>query len=177
MRDLVKSVIESTAIACGLPAGRVIDQVKKDNLTIERPRIELQYLPEKLTRTGRKLSVWRTRTEQWRKREIYQADLDVAANILADDASWLASFSYDFLAQLPRGLNDSRDNWVTVRGQKATFGKAPDKRIGDDVIEVFQKVNELLLLTFTWRVTAGEAEQLTQTFELNAHMKAGNAPV
>lgn len=171
MRELARDIITSTATACGLPEGRVMNQVKKDNLTIERPRIELQYLPEKLTRTGRKLGVWRTKTEQWRKREIYQAELDVAANILADDASWLASFSYDFLAQLPRGLNDSRDNWVRVRGQKATFGRPPDKRVGDDVIEVFQKVNELLLLTFTWRVTAEEAEQLIQTWKLNIHMK------
>ena len=106
MRELAGQIITDTAVACGLPEENVIRLVAKDNLTIKRPRIELQFLPERLTRTGRKLAVWRTKTEQLRKREIYQAELDVAANVLAEDGEWLSAFCYDFLARLPRGTND-----------------------------------------------------------------------
>ena len=62
-----------------------INLAKKDNLTIERPRIEVQFLPERYTRTGRKLAVTRTKTELVRKRELYEVELTVNANILADD--------------------------------------------------------------------------------------------
>ena len=171
MRELAEQIIADTAVACGLAEENVIRLVAKDNLTIKRPRIELQFLPERLTRTGRKLAVWRTKTEQLRKREIYQAELDVAANVLAEDGEWLSVFCYDFLARLPRGTNDRNGNWVKVAAQKATFGKPPDKRVGNNVIEVFRKVNDLLVITFTWRVTAEEAEQLIRTWKLNIHIK------
>lgn len=171
MQELITGVITQAALAAGLPAGRVISQVKKDNLTLERPRLELQFLPESLTRTGRKLGLWRSGAEQIRKRELYQVELEVAANALAEDAAWLGEFCYSFMAALPRGFNDKRGNWVAARAQKATFGKAPDKRVGDSVIEVFSKVSELILLGFVWRITGEEAEALVQGFTLDMHFK------
>lgn len=73
----------------GCPEGRVIDMVKKDNLTLQRPRIELQFLPEKYTRTGRVLGVRRTALQQERTRELYEVVQTVNANVLADDRPWL----------------------------------------------------------------------------------------
>ena len=73
----------------------------------------------------------------------------------------------DFVAGLPRGGNDSRGNWVKIRVQKATFGRAPDKRVGDEVIEVFTKVNRLFVLMFTWRITEEEAEELIPSITIN----------
>nr|DAW17989.1 MAG TPA: hypothetical protein [Caudoviricetes sp.] len=60
MQTFATGVITQAALDAGLPEGRVIDMVKKDNLTLQRPRIELQFLPEKYTRTGRVLGVRRT---------------------------------------------------------------------------------------------------------------------
>lgn len=160
MQLFALETITQAALAAGLPEGRVIDIVKKDNLTLERPRIELQFLPEKLTRTGRTLAVTRTKTEQNRKRELYEVELTVNVNALADDRAWLEAFSVAFVAALPRGGNDSRGNWVKVRAQKATFGCAPDKRVGEAVIEVFTKVNRLFVLTFTGRITGEEMVDL-----------------
>ena len=68
MQTFATETITRTALAAGLPEGRIINLAKKDNLTIERPRIEIQFLPEKYTRTGRKLAVTRTKTELVRKR-------------------------------------------------------------------------------------------------------------
>ena len=89
MQTFATGIITRAAAAAGLPKGRVIDIVKKDNLTIERPRVELQFLPEKYTRTGRKLGLRHTKTEQIRKRELYEVELTVNANVLADDRAWL----------------------------------------------------------------------------------------
>lgn len=173
MQAFVTAVITTAAQAAGLPEGRVIDQTAKDNLTLFRPRVEIQFLPERYRRTGRSLSVSRTATELVRKKELYTVELSVAANVLAEDRAWLAAFSHDFVAKLPRGANDDRGNWVKIRAEKATFGRAADKRVGNSVIEVFSKVNELFSLSFEWRITAEEVEQLIPTFTINTHWKGG----
>ncbi|HJA79947.1 MAG TPA: translation initiation factor 2 [Candidatus Desulfovibrio intestinavium] len=171
MQAFATETITRAALAAGLPKGRVIDLVKKDNLTLDRPRLELQFLPERYTRTGRKLAVTRTKTEQIRKRELYEVELTVNANVLADDRAWLEAFSLDFVAHLPRGGNDSRGNWIKVRTREATFSRAPDKRVGNAVIEVFTRANRLFVLTFTGRITDEEREALIPSFALDLTIK------
>ena len=166
MQTFATGVITQAALDAGLPEGRVIDMVKKDNLTLQRPRIELQFLPEKYTRTGRVLGVRRTALQQERTRELYEVVQTVNANVLADDRPWLEAFSLAFAAALPRGGNDSRGNWVRGRAQQATFGRSPDKRVGHQVIEVFTRVNRLFVISFTWRITGKEAEVLIPTFTI-----------
>ena len=163
MQAFATEVITRAALSAGLPEGRVMDVVKKDNLTIKRPRLELQFMPERYTRTGRKLAVTRTKTDLIRKHELYEAELTVNANVLADDRAWLEAFSVAFVAALPRGGNDSRGNWVKVRAQEATFGREPDRRVGEKVIEVFTRVNRLFVLTFTGRITGEEYDKLIRT--------------
>jgi len=174
MQDFATRIISAVALAAGLPEGRVIDLTKKDNLTMDRPRIELQFMPEQYRRTGRKLATWRTKTEHWRKRELYEVEQTVSANVLAEDPDWLETFSRDFVAKLPRGANDARGNWVKVRADKATFGRPPDKRVGDEVIAVFSKVNRLFVLTFIWRITGEEAEKLIPSFTINPTLEGGH---
>lgn len=163
MQAFATEVITRAALSAGLPEGRVMDIVKKDNLTINRPRLELQFMPERYTRTGRKLAVTRTKTDLIRKRELYDVELTINANVLADNRAWLEAFSVAFVAALPRGGNDSRGNWVKVRVQEATFGREPDRRVGEKVIEVFTRVNRLFVLTFTGRITGEEYDKLIRT--------------
>lgn len=168
MRDFATDIITRAALSAGLPSAEaVILLTKKDNLTLDRPRIELQCLLEKYERSGRKLAIRRTETDKLERRELYTARLDVAANVLADDQAWLFAFCYAFVAALPRGASDARGNWIKVRVQKATPGRPPDLRVGDDVIEVFTKVNQLFVLSFTGRVTADELTPLIQTVTIN----------
>lgn len=171
MQTVFREAISYAALHAGLPDDRIIDLVRKDNLTIRRPRMELQFLPEKLTRTGRKLDITRDGAIQLRKRELYEVEQDVAANVLAEDREWLEEFCYTFLASLPRGVNDKRGNWVKITGQKATLGKPRDVRVGESVIEVFKKVNELLVITFLWRITAKERDELIRSHNLNFHYR------
>lgn len=205
MQAFAREAITRAALAAGLPEGRVIDIVKKDNLTLDRPRLELQFLPEKYTRTGRTLGLSRQigrtgsaaaaqRSEPetafsgeaiasapqdagpsvmvlTRKCELYEVELTVNANVLADDRAWLEAFSVDFVAHLPRGGNDSRGNWVRVRAEKATFGRSPDKRVGNQVIEVFARVNRLFVLTFTGRIAGEELATLIPSFTFDINIK------
>lgn len=167
MQAFATEVITRAALSAGLPEGRVMDIVKKDNLTIKRPRLELQFMPERYTRTGRKLAVTRTKTDLIRKRELYEVELTVNVNVLADNRAWLETFSVAFVAALPRGGNDSRGNWVKIRVQEATFGREPDRRVGEKVIEVFTRVNRLFVLTFTGRITGEEYDKLIRTIIIN----------
>lgn len=171
MQAFAREVVTRAALAAGLPEGRVIDIVKKDNLTIERPRLEVQFLPEKFTRTGRKLAAYRAEKTHIRKRELYAVELTVNANVLADDRDWLEAFCMAFAAALPCGGNDSRGNWIRVRAQQATFSRPPDRRVGNEVIEIFTKVNRLFVLTFTGRVTAEEREALIPSWTINPNIK------
>ena len=108
MRTFATDIITRAALAAGLPEGRVIDKTQKDNLTIKRPRMELQFMPERYTRSGRTLGLSRDKIVQTRKRELYVVEQDVAANAMADDEAWLESFSYAFIAALPRGSTSAR---------------------------------------------------------------------
>lgn len=169
MRDLARQAIRDTAQIAGLDPVKVYEMVESDNLTIKRPYVTIQFLPEKLERTGRKLAAWQTKTEHLLKKEIYEVELMAALNILADNENWLAGFSYKFLANLPRGLNDSNGAWVKIRAAKATFSKPPEKRVGEKVIEVFKKCGELFEISFTGRITGEEVESLIQTYEIKTH--------
>lgn len=180
MQAFAREVITRAALAAGLPEGRVIDMAKKDNLTLQRPRMELQFLPEKYTRTGRKLAARRHPVKNedgaeklmlTHKRELYEVELTVNANVLADDRAWLEAFSVGFVATLPRGGNDGRGNWIKVRAQRATFGRAPDKRVGEKVIEVFTRVDRLFVLTFSGRITGEEPAELIPSLTITTFIR------
>ena len=95
------------------------------------------------------------------------------ANVLAEDEAWLGDFCYAFLAALPRGVNDSRGNWVRIRAAKAEFGRKTPPRVGTQSIEVFTKVNQLISLTFTYRITSEEREDLIQTITIHHPLFGG----
>lgn len=171
MHAFSQQIITSAALAAGLPEGRVISLSKGDNLTMPRPRVELQWLPETYTRTGRKLGHRRHESPETRalKRELYTVKLDVSANVLAETPVWLSAFERDFIAALPRGVNDSRGNWIQVRAEKASFGNAPETRVGLDTIKVFDKAEKLLVVSFTWRITRDEQQKMITDVNLIPH--------
>lgn len=164
MKDLFKSVISQAALAAGLPEGRVLDESTKDNLTIPRPRIELQWLGETFTSSVKTLAATKARDTngQWLelKKQLYTVREEVAANLLADDQTWLAGFYPRFLSALPRGVNDPQNNWIKIRATRATPSGYAKKHLGTSPIQVFDKVAQLLVLTFEWRVTRTEQSKL-----------------
>jgi hypothetical protein len=147
-------IITAAALAAGLPEGRVMDVSEADNLTLARPRVEVDFLPDDYTRTGRKLAVTRNGATQRVKKELYTTRFDLTAHVYADDPAWLEAFEYGFAAAFPPGLNDSRGNWIRIRVNRATFSKARTKRVGTSEIAVFGNIDTLFLITLTGRVTS-----------------------
>jgi len=169
--QLVFDVVTEAALRAGLPdAARVMNKTRKDNLTLVRPRLELQFLSERFTRTGRKLGIRREEAAKVRKRELYEVDLGVAAQVFAEDRDWLETFATSFAAALPRGFNDDRGNWVKVRVQEARLQRPLDNRVSDEVIQVFSRVDKLFSLSFVWRVTDEERTAWIRELTINASM-------
>jgi hypothetical protein len=189
MRTLAMQIISNAALAAGLPEGRITDVSAADNLTLVRPRIEVDFLPDSLTRTGRKLAITRAAAVQTTKKELYELRFDLTAHVYAPDEAWLAQartegvpggealrfasaaawleeFENSFVAAFPRGVNDQRGNWIKIRVNQATFKKEPTQRVGTSEITVFTKIDTLFLLTLTGRVTREDAQALLTTFQI-----------
>lgn len=160
-----QALMESVGEALVSGTKKRFDEKKDPEGTPWKPsRRALEKGGKTLMHSGR---LRRQETDQIRKRELYEVELTVNANILADDRAWLERFSYDFVAALSSGGNDSRGNWIRVRASQATFGRAPDKRVGEKVIAVFTRVNRLYVVTFTGRITREEAEELIPSHTIN----------
>jgi hypothetical protein len=159
-------IIGNAALTAGLPAGRVTDVSAADNLTLPRPRVEVDFLPDALTRTGRRLHISRGETEQTIKKELYEVRFDLTAHVYADNEAWLEAFEYNFVAAFPRGVNDSRGNWIKIRVNQATFKKEKTKRVGSGEITVFKRFDTLFLVTLTGRVTTEEEQALITNIEI-----------
>lgn len=160
MRELITKMIQDTATTAGAAPEHIMSLSASDNLTLPRPRVELNFLPASYTRTGRKLGITRVLDIQTTKKELYEVRLDVTAQVYADDAEWLADFEHDFVAEFPNGIHDTHGNWIRARIEKMTFTQDPTKRVGMKAIEVFTKLDSLFALTFTGRVTKDEAQKL-----------------
>lgn len=162
--NLIRNVITTAALAAGLPEGRVMGTPSaSDNLTLPRPRLEVDILPETFTRSGRKLGIQRRDLRQNTKKELYTVRLDVTCNVLAEDETWLTGFCRAFLVNLPRGFQDEVQNHVQLTATEASFSLPPSKRVGESTISVFSRMEALLHLVFTWRVTAETERDLIQT--------------
>ena len=97
MEKLIMEAVTRAAVAAGLPAERVMTESAKDNITLPRPRLEVQMQPATYKRTGRKLGATRTKTQHITKRELYEVSQQVLLNVLAEDENWLSTFSFDFV--------------------------------------------------------------------------------
>lgn len=171
MRELVFTLITAAAEAAGLPAGRVLDVSRSDNITIPRPRLEVQMLAATYTRTGRRLAATRQGGMLTRKRELYQLRQTVSVNALAENTLWLESFSFVFARLLPRGVNDARGNHVRLALVEAQTGRESAPRVGLKSIEPMQKRSKLYQLTFTGRVTDEELARLITNININLHWR------
>ena len=163
MQELTRAIITTAAQAAGLPEGRVMNLSASDNLTIPRPRIELQWLPETYTRLPRKLGhLWPGADRKTRllRRELYQVKLEVSANILAEDPAWLSAFSAALIAELPNGVNNAAGNWVLIAAQRGEWLNQPEKRVGLDAIKVFERAALVLIISFVWRITRDELQRM-----------------
>lgn len=170
MKNLIKNIICAAALANGLANDRILDESVADNLTIPRPRIELQWLGEAFNSAVKTLGTEKVKDENGHslllKKQLYVVKEEVAVNILADNEDWLAQFYLKFIASLPRGVNDVQGNWVRIRATRAESSGYAKKHLGTTALQVIPKVEQLLVLTFEWRVTKTEQFKLIEKIDI-----------
>ena len=171
-RIVVMETLRSAASVAGIPAEAVFDRTAGDNLTLSRPRMEIQWLKEKFSRTGRKLGVRRHPEERILKRELYSVELPVVAQVFAENQEWLDSFTDSFVGALPAGVTDAKGNWVRIRVDEAELQRPADTRIGNNVIQVFKKTDKLFYLSFIWRVTTEDRVPWIRDITINTTLEA-----
>ena len=170
MKALVKAFISEAAKKSGLPEGRIFDESERDNLTIPRPRIELQWLGETYTSAVKTLASTRLKTDEGNllevKTQLYTVREEVAVNILSNGETWLASFYPKFIASLPRGITDAQGNWIKVRASRAESSGYAKKHLGSKAVQVFSTPSQWLVLSFEWRVTKTEQFKLINKIDI-----------
>ena len=158
MRELILEKVADAAVSLGLERSRVMTKSLADNLTLPRPRIELDFLPEALAATGRLQGG--AKDENGRplfRKELYEVSLAIAAQALADDPDWLTNFVWRFIAALPRGFDDARGNYVKLRAGQGQWEGFDLRRVGTVEIDPIVKRGYLLHLTAIWRISREEA--------------------
>ncbi len=170
MQDLIFDVIRRTAEQLGLPEGRVMTE-GKDNLTVPRPRIEVQFMGEVYRSEVKTIGITRFKNEndnfQELKKQVYIVREQAGLNVLAEDSAWLKSFCSGLIAEMPRGVNDTLGNWVKIRIESAEGKTSPEKRVGTTSIKVLSKVGKFLVVTFEGRIAVTEQARLFETVSIN----------
>lgn len=166
MREQALTIIKNAAQAAGLAPDKVLLESQADNITLPRPRIDVAYLPETFTRTGRKLAVTLDGTRQTRKVEVYQVDFPLTVTVQADDEAWLDLFSPAFVRAFPRGVN-AAGNWVKIRVTEAAWEGYRPKRVGGSIIQPFVRRSRIITVRLTWRVAEDQVQNLITGFTFN----------
>jgi len=164
---LILEKVRDAAELLGLQRDRVMSQSLKDNITLPRPRIELQFLPETYERTGRLLGGQKEGGGLLKvKKELYQISMPVSAQIFATDEFWLKEFCYRLAAALPRGFNDAAGNYVKLSSRQGEWEGQAVQRVGSAEINPLPKYGYILHLTAVWRITSDEMMKLITKFDL-----------
>lgn len=147
MRSLAKQIISDAAVSAGMAAESIIDKPAKQNILLPMPRVELEYMPENLDRSFKRINKFASfenpATHRTVRARIYKRELTVRVTIRADDEAWLAQFSNDFIVALPKKTSDSSNNLVTVTASKAVRGGFEYK-----MVEAFVKRSNTIHVVF-----------------------------
>ena len=123
MRDFCVSIIKGAAVASGLPETRVIDKPDEDSLLLPKPRIELEYMPENLTRSVKKIAKFPKPGAETRykvlRTKIYDRELTIRATVVTKTPEELEPLVLGLLTAMPHTAGDFDNNLLTVKASRA----------------------------------------------------------
>jgi len=147
MRSFAKDIITQAAVAAGLDQAAVMDKPDKETILLPEKRIQLEYLPQGLERSFKRVARATTpkkeKTHRTIRARIYKTDLTVRAEIKSNDEDWLETFVNTFLVELPHKVATPENDLVTVEATRAVRGG-----FGKRTVEVFKKRSNALHITF-----------------------------
>jgi len=129
MRSLAESIITTAAVAAGVPEANVMAEPDKQRTAImPKPRLEIAWLPEELTRDRRRLArlprpAAKEEDTHCRMRwVVYRRTLRGRLTLRTEDGDSLETMSLAFLLALPKQMPDADGNLVTIKADKAALG-------------------------------------------------------
>ena len=165
MRVLAEQIISDAAVLAGMAAESVMDKPAKQTILLPMPRLELEYMPEGLDRSYRRIgkfaSVANPTTHRTVRSRIYKQELTVRATVRSDDEAWLAQFANDFIVALPKKTSDGSNNLITVTAAKAVRGGFEYK-----MVEAFVKRSNTIHIVFKGMITKDEDIPLSKEVNL-----------
>jgi len=172
MRQAATEIITSAAVAAGLAESSVMIAPDKDGVTLPKKRVEISYLAEQYTRTGRPIrkrpTPGKEKTHRTLSREIHSVRLPVRVAIRADDEAWLKEYSRRFVEALPKRSVDDNGNTVSVAVEKAEYGGFTKK-----AVEVFKKRSKTFHITFTGMTTTDTEIPLITSVKITPKYREG----
>lgn len=148
MRAFAKQTITTAAVAAGLAEAAVIDKPDKETILLPQKRIQLEYMPETLSRKFRRISrsasAENPDTHRTLRSRKYKNVLTVRADIRADDETWLATFTKTLLLNLPHKTANDDGDLVEIEAFQAVRGG-----FGTRTVEAFVKRSQALHINFT----------------------------
>lgn len=128
MRKFAESIITQAAVAAGLPETAVMAELDKQRVIQAKPRLEIAWLPEELSRApGRLARLARpdkpAEDTHCRMRwVVYRTTLRGRLTLRTEDGDSLETMARAFLLALPKLVADEDGNRVTVTASKAERG-------------------------------------------------------
>lgn len=172
MMTLARRIITETAVKAGIPESNIID-IAPDSITLPKPRLDIQFLPETAIKTGRKLAETRNADGVNNILSLYEVRLSVACNIYTSTVDELEKLSGAFIKALPRKFADAENNivklWFASGQWKATGGT----QIGLKKIEPIKTRSRLIRIDFIYHVTTDRLTPYLKDFEFKHEVQYG----
>jgi hypothetical protein len=156
MKTFVEGVIRQAAAQTGIE--KVVLHTAS-NLTLPKPRLEFEFLPETYIPTGRKIAKRKADGKQIMVNERYEVDTPAMLYIIDNDDARIEHLSRKLVLSFPRGVADTYNNWVRIRAALAewTGFKAPTVGLDAKRIEPLIERSYSVKVSFLWRLTYEEA--------------------
>jgi hypothetical protein len=156
MKTFIEGLIKTAASKIGIEKV-VLHTVS--NLTLPKPRLEIEFIPSTYIPTGRKIAKRQKDGKQIIVNERFEVDTPAMLYIIDNDDARIERLSNELIMAFPKGVADNYNNWVRVTPvlSEWTSFKAPTlgdvaKRIEPMIERTFSvKVN------FLWRLTYEQA--------------------
>lgn len=167
MIEFARQVIKSATIKVGIPEKNIID-LAPDSITLPKPRLDIQFLPEVFTKTGRTLAINKSAAGFEKILSVYEARLGAACNIYTTTTEELEILTTKFIKALPRKFANAENNVVKLWVASGQWKVAGGAQVGLTKIEPIKSRLRLIRVDFIYHITEDRLTPYMKEFNLKA---------
>lgn len=167
MIEFARQVIKTGAIKAGIPEKNIID-LAADSITLPKPRLDIQFLPEVFRKTGRTLAINKSDAGFEKILSVYEVRLGVACNIYTATTQELEKITNAFIKALPRKFANAENNIVKLWVASGQWKIVGGTQVGLTKIEPIKSRSRLIRVDFVYHVTEDRLTPYMKEFNLKA---------